>query len=197
MRLLRCDLGRALPALLPLQSTALFAPLSPRTPCFRLDCRCRSQFHLHRNHQLPGFVPWVGYDPQTEGVCRPGCEGCCDCWYFHFAAILIIHFPGSADIWHSGVSFHFIFCFQGSLFTPHPPPTDWMAMRSIAIDYAGAGRSISLRRRRLICERLVYPITFLCDAILFFPRSDLVYALTFFSVYLPGPEPGIYTVCYK
>lgn len=69
MRLLRRDLGCTLPALLPLQPTALFAPLSPRTLCFRLDRWCGSQFHLHRNYQLPDFVPRVGYTPQTEGVC--------------------------------------------------------------------------------------------------------------------------------
>ena len=47
MWLLRRDLGCTLRALLPLQPTTLFTPLSPRAPCFRLDCRRCSQFHLH------------------------------------------------------------------------------------------------------------------------------------------------------
>lgn len=66
--LLRCDLGGTLRAFLPLQPTALFAPLSPCTPRFRFDRRCCSQLHLHRNSQLSNFVPWIRYAPETEGV---------------------------------------------------------------------------------------------------------------------------------
>jgi hypothetical protein len=102
---LRHHLGGALRALLPLQSTALLAPLPPRAPRFRLDCRRCSQLYLYGDRQLPNFAPWIGYTPETEGVRRPGCEGCHHCWYLYRVAVLAVHLHGSADLRHPWVSF--------------------------------------------------------------------------------------------
>lgn len=111
--LLRHDLGGALRSLLPFQQAALLAPLSPRTPCFLLDCRCCSQLHMHGNRQLPNFTSWIRYTREAEGVRRPGCEGRCDCWHFHCATIHAVYLHGSTDLRHPWVSFHHICDSQG------------------------------------------------------------------------------------
>ena len=117
LRLLCGNLGGALRAVFPLQPATLLAPLSSRAPRFLPDCRCCSQLHLHRDRQLPDFVPWIGYTPEAEGVRRRGCEGRCDCWYLHRTTILPVHLHGSTNLRHTWVSFCWVRTHGPSLLT--------------------------------------------------------------------------------
>ena len=141
MRLLRHDLDCTLCPLLLFQPTALFASLPSCPPRFCLGRWCCSQSHLHKNHQLPNFVPWSRHAVQTEGVHRPGRERCRDCWYLHCSAVLSIHLHDSAHLRDTRVSSRFIFDFRGFLFTHHPP---FRRLDSEAIDRRRLRRSWKL-----------------------------------------------------